>query len=173
MHDVQHNLIQIFLTEYNAFLFPQNDYDFNIHILNDKMTLNLTKIGYTNGIPEKIDCTISIKNDNLIIEINGEVFEHSENILETYIKNYIKNQIMIKNKNNELYIAADLLGLSLDDINNKKLINERYRVAVNELHPDRWENENNPILTKNAASAVIKFTEARDLLLNNITRSTL
>lgn len=168
MDNNQHSFIQIFLSEYSSFLSIQNEYDLDIHILKDKMAFNLIKIGYTKDIPDKIDCTVTFINNTPKVEINGNICNYSENILETYIKDYIKAQIMIKNEPNKLSTAASMFGLSLNDITNKKLIIERYRTVVRELHPDKWENEDNPVLTKNATTAVIKFTEARDVLLNNI-----
>jgi hypothetical protein len=168
MNNNQHRYVQIFLSEYNSFLVLQKEYDFDIRIMKDKIMFNLMKIGCVYDIPDKIDCIISLINDKLTAEINGIFFDYNEKILETYIKNYIKTQIMKKNDKNELHIAADMLGLGLDDIMNRDLIIKRYKLAVKKLHPDKWIHENNPIITKNATEAVVRFTEARDILLNNI-----
>jgi DnaJ-class molecular chaperone len=63
-----------------------------------------------------------------------------------------------------------MFGLSVKDVLNKKLINERYKIAIKKLHPDKWASENDPVLSKNATSAVVQMTEARDVLLKNIER---
>jgi hypothetical protein len=169
----QHALVQIFLSEYNSFLSRQKEYNINIHILTDKLTLNLMKTGYASDIPDKIDYIVFFINDKPMVEINGALFDYHEKVLETYIKDYIKKQIIMKSDQKELYMAADMLGLGLNDIMNKELINERYKSSVKELHPDRWVNENNPVLTKNAAEAVIELTKARDVLLDNLKGSVL
>jgi hypothetical protein len=167
------SLLQLFETEYTLFLSKQKEYEFNVQIINEKLVLDMNQVGSSSNIPQTIKCIFMISNEKPSVVINDSFFDYSENILEKYITDYIRDEIIKQNvfsNNEELIKAADMFGLSAGDISNKKLINERYKIAIKKLHPDKWASNNDPVLSKNATSAVIQMTEARDVLLKNIER---
>jgi hypothetical protein len=158
-------LLRLFEREYDTFLSKQKEYEYSVQIHDLRIELNMKKTSPRTDIPDNIDCTFMFLNDIPQIIINGSGSDCGERMIETYIKNYIKKLILEENKNEELTKAADMLGLTINDVANKKLIKERFKLIIKELHPDKWINENDPAVTKNAAEAVVQITEAKDILL--------
>jgi hypothetical protein len=170
---VHASLLHLFETEYGLFLSKQKEYEFSIQIINEKLVLDMNQVGSNSNIPKTIKCIFMISNEKPSVVINDNIFDYFENIIERYITDYVRDEI-IKQKfflnNEELKKAADMFGLSVKDISDKKLINERYKIVIKKLHPDKWANENDPVLSKNATSVVVQMTEARSILLKNIER---
>jgi len=79
--------------------------------------------------------------------------------------NIINRKICVSN---EIITAADMLGLTFDSNLNEQIIKDRYRKLISQFHPDKWVNEDDPVITKNASDFVVKLTEAKDILLNYI-----
>jgi hypothetical protein len=161
-------LYQMFEFEYLSFLSKQKKYNFNVNYDENIIKLYMCRMNSENDIPEAIDCVFSCSNGVSYVTINDITFEYQENILKKYFNEYTACIFTEDDETNKVNEAAILLGIRPEDILNEKIIKEKYRKVINYLHPDKWQNEEDIDIINSANSNVVKMTDAKNILIENL-----
>lgn len=162
-------------SEMETYLDLQRDYTYTMQMVGNAIEITMKYIGNMPEYPRKIVCSLSKRDGENTISINGHCSAYAKGALQRFVNQCVASFHEIPQDESQFFDdpfeqeCLKLLGIKRPYT--QKGIRDAYRLRIKDVHPDTWAYEKNSSLQRAAAQETAKLNTARDYLMNKQSRS--